>query len=62
MNLAMTGLVMFAIYVPTYLALTLPPSWPIAAIATIDALLCALCLYILRRTRKTRRGAAVADD
>lgn len=61
MNLAMTGLVMFAMYVPTYLALTLPPSWPIAAITTIDALLCALCLSIFQRTRRTKRGATAAD-
>lgn len=43
-NLAIVALVLFALYVPTYLVITLPPSWPIAAVTAVDGLACALFL------------------
>jgi hypothetical protein len=43
-NLCLTALTLFALYVPTYLAVSLPPSWPLAAVTVVDGLVCGFFL------------------
>lgn len=40
-SLAICVLILMAIYVPSYLTSTLPPSWPVATVVAIDSIVCA---------------------
>lgn len=41
-SLAVAALILCATYIPTYLVITLPASWPVAAVVTLDAMTCGL--------------------
>lgn len=61
-SLAICVLVLMALYVPPYLANTLPQSWPVATVVAIDVITCATfyatIYYASRKFPDTRtRGA-----